>query len=214
MVFSKTITRTDAALYIAEKLNISHNDKPETLYGLAYGIFAGDYDGKNDITNYDKNMTLVVAIVTLVRYMGWNTVQYNKDLISGVKPYVSQEGYPYYLPDPTQRSIPYVITALDYGLLKKSELKNLLKNIGYDELDTYINRLKNIKKEHTISDSIVKYNGTSSVKNNIGKLIIVNKGFDEDSNLANGENTILDLRANGVRLYSGSSNISNGKQEC
>ena len=84
-----------------------------------------------------------------------------------------------------------------------------MKNIGYDELDTYINRLKNIKKEHTISDSIVKYNGTSSVKNNTGKL-----GFDEDSNLANGENTILDLRANGVRIYSGSSNISNGKQEC
>lgn len=123
LVFSKTITRADAALYIAEKLNISHNDKPETLYGLAYGIFAGDYDGKNDITNYDKNMTLVVAIVTLVRYMGWNTVQYNKDLISGVKPYVSQEGYPYYLPDPTQRSIPYVITALDYGLLKKKWVK-------------------------------------------------------------------------------------------
>ena len=69
-VFSKTITRADAALYIAEKLNISHNDKPESLYGLAYGIFAGDYDGKNDITNYDKEMTLEVAIVTLVRYMG------------------------------------------------------------------------------------------------------------------------------------------------
>lgn len=212
-VFSKTITRADAALYIAEKLNISHNDKPESLYGLAYGIFAGDYDGKNDITNYDKEMTLEVAIVTLVRYMGWNTVQYDKNLIEYVKPYVTQEGYPNYLPDPSPRSIPYVITALDYGLLNKSELKNLLNKIGYEELDVYISRLKNIKTTTTINKSIIQYNGSSSVKNNVGKLIVVNRGYSEDENLSNGENTILDLRASGVRIYSGKSNISNGKQD-
>lgn len=212
-VFSKTITRADAALYIAEKLNISHNDKPESLYGLAYGIFAEDYDGKNDITNYDKEMTLEVAIVTLVRYMGWNTVQYDKNLIEYVKPYVTQEGYPNYLPDPSPRSIPYVITALNYGLLNKSELKNLLNKIGYEELDVYISRLKNIKINTTISKSIIQYNGSSSVKNNVGKLIVVNRGYNDDKSLANGENTILDLRANGVRLYSGRSNISNGKQD-
>ncbi len=68
------ITRADAALYFAEHLNIEHSNVPEDLYGLAYGIFPGDYNGKNDITNYDKAMTLEIAIVVLVRYAGWNTV--------------------------------------------------------------------------------------------------------------------------------------------
>ena len=49
--------------------------------------------------------------------------------------------------------------------------------------------------------------------NNSGKLIIVNYGYEENKELTNGNNMVLVLRTSGVRIYDGSTNISNGKQD-
>ena len=138
-VNAKTITRADAALYIAEKLNIEHTNDPKTLYGLAFNVFAGDYIDNIDVSSYNKKMTLEVLIVTLVRYKGWNTVEYDTSKIDKVSNYVTKEGYPFYSPDPTPRSIPYVIVALDKGLLKEEELNYLKKILNLKE--NYVGRI-------------------------------------------------------------------------
>lgn len=213
-VSAKTITRADAALYIAEKLDIKHTKDPKTLYGLAYDIMPGDYIGNNDVTSYNKKITLEVLIVTLVKYAGWNTVEYDTSKIDKVSKYVSKEGYPYYSPDPTPRSIPYVISALENKLLKEDEIKDLTKTIDYKTIDKYIKRFKNISELYNYEDTIIipTNENISKLKNMNGNLIIANKGLQDSEYLKNGENITLDLRSSGVRLYKGDTKISNARQ--
>lgn len=207
-----SITRADAALYIAEALDLPHTDDPENLYGLAYKAFPGDYDGKNDITNYDKEMTLEVAIVTLVRYAGWGTVQYDQEVADSVEPYVTPEGFPYYQPDPTPRSIPYVVVALDKGLLYEEELPALRETIGYDELDVYLDRLLKIESEMGTSKISIPETSAEEANNGKNEFVIMNADVEEDASLYSGEDTVIDFRSSGLRIYRGMTGVSGEKQ--
>ena len=206
------ITRADAALYIAEALEIPHTDDPQNLYGLAYNIFPGDYDGKNDITNYDKEMTLEIAIVTLVRYAGWGIVQYDQEVAERVEQYVTPEGFPYYQPDPTPRSIPYVVVALNKGLLYEAELPALRDIIGYDDLNIYIDRLLKIESETEQSKIFVPETLAGEADNGKNEFVIINANVKEDESLYSGEDTILDFRSSGLRIYRGMTGVSGEKQ--
>jgi len=209
---SDGITRAEAALYIAEQLGIEHSDSPENLYGLAYGIFPGDYDGKNDITNYEKDMTMEIAVVVLVRYAGWNTVQYSEEVAEKVEPFVSQEGFPYYQPDPTPRSIPYVTVAIERGLITEEDLKSLTKVIGYDVLDRLLERLKQINEESRDSRLFVPENSVREADNSIPECIIVDSDMEDDASLYSGEDVAVDFRSEGVRIYKGSTGVSGERQ--
>jgi len=206
------ITRAEAALYIAEQLGIEHSDSPEDLYGLAYNIFPGDYDGKNDVTNYEKDMTTEIAVVVLVRYAGWNTVQYSKELAERVAPFVTQEGFPYYQPDPTPRSIPYVTVAIERGLLEENELESLTKVIGYEALDTLIERLKEIEEEPGHTHLFIPENSVSEANNSIPECVIVDNNMMDDESLYSGEDVAVDFRSEGIRIYKGKTVVSGGRQ--
>ena len=107
-----SVTRAAAALRIAEDLGIRHGANPGDLYELFPDVFPGGYDGKADRAYPDKEATLENIVVALVRWAGWDTVHYSESLASQVKPYVTAEGFPFYGPEPTPRSIPYVVGAL------------------------------------------------------------------------------------------------------
>lgn len=207
-----SITRADAALYIAETLGLEHTDDPETLYGLAYKAFPGDYDGKNDVTNYDKEMTLEVAIVTLVRYAGWGTVQYDEEVAKSVEQYVTPEGFPYYQPDPTPRSIPYVVVALDKGLLYEDELPNLRSAIGYYELDIYLERLVKIESSKQQSALLVPESSAEEANNGKNEFVVMDASVDDAESLYSGEDTVIDFRSSGLRIYRGMTGVSGEKQ--
>lgn len=207
-----TITRADAALYLAEQLGIEYIEEPENLYGLAYGIFPGDYDGKNDITNYDKDMTLEIAIVTLVRYAGWNTVQYDEELAMMVESFVTPEGFPYYQPDPTPRSIPYVVVAIQNGLLNEAELDCLTEKIGYDTLDVYINRVKEIEQKLGAPSLHSPRSDAAEADNGLAEFVVMDDNVRDDESLYSGEDTVIDFRSSGLRIYRGETGVSGWRQ--
>lgn len=157
-------------------------------------------------------MTLEIAIVTLVRYAGWGIVQYDQEVAERVEQYVTPEGFPYYQPDPTPRSIPYVVVALNKGLLYEAELPALRDIIGYDDLNIYIDRLLKIESETEQSKIFVPETLAGEADNGKNEFVIINANVKEDESLYSGEDTILDFRSSGLRIYRGMTGVSGEKQ--
>lgn len=210
---NEVVTRAEAALYIAEYLNIEHDNNEEKLYGLAYGIFPGDYDGKNDITNYDKEMTSEILLVVLVRYIGWDTVDYDKKIANILLDYVSPEGYPYYQPDPTPRSIPYIASAYSHGLVFENEFSSLREPIGYDTLKKYLIRLKTISEINEDNAFCLMPNSMIETNQNASELLLIDNNFKENKDLYSGEDVILDVRNSTLNIYRGKTNVSGSNQK-
>ena len=208
----KNLTRAEAALQIAESLAIQHTNDPEKLYGLAYGIFPGDYDGKNDVSNYDKPMTKEIAVVTLVRHSGWNTVQYSKTIAKKVEKYVSPEGFPHYQPDPTPRSIPYITVAYEKGLISDSDLPDLTKPCGKAEIKRLIEKYKEITQEKQSDVLLVPKSSAKEAKNGKADFVIMDNSIGEDESLYSGEDIVFDMRSAGLRLYRGKTGVSGWRQ--
>ena len=207
------LTRAEGALIIAETLDIPHTDDPEMLYGLAFGVFPGDYDGKTDITNSSLPMTTEIAITVLVRYSGWNTVQYDRVLAEDVLPYVTQEGFPYYAPDPTPRSVPYIVVAMEKGLLKADELSTLTDSIGESNLRELLERYQKIESAPHSKVLYLPLNSSEEAADGFPQFIIMDADIEEGNNLSNGEDTVIDYRASGLRIYRGDTGISGKHQD-
>ncbi len=197
-----SITRADAALILAEHFHISHTQDPKTLYGLFEHVFPGGYDGKRSISYYQKPLTTEVLVVVLVREAGWDVLRYNQQIAQQVAKYVSPQGFPYYGPAPTPRSIPYVTVALEKGLLTSADLEHLREPITRSEMIVYLKRFDEIQSQvrplnpflilnasditdHQLTDIKPQYNS---------QLIIVPRGLPRGPLPPQLTNPILDMR--------------------
>jgi hypothetical protein len=213
-----TITRADAALRMAQRLRIADvNNKANELYGLYPGIFPGGYDGKADITMHDQPATMETVLVAIVRWAGWDTVRYDTRIAGKVKPYVSPEGFPFYAPDPTPRSIPYVVVALEKHLIQEQDLPRLRTPIDYPEIDVLCRRAQAQKavsgsRLPLILDKAGIAELTSS-RPDPSRLLILPGGFSQYTLLRGLRNRIVDLNTSSVRIFDGGSLFEDGKQD-
>lgn len=206
-----------AALQIANDLGIPHNSDRAKLYGLYPVVFPGGYDGRTDTTLYQQETTWEHVVVALVRWTGWDTVHYDPADIDRVKAYVSPKGFPTYLPDPTPRSIPYIVVALHRGLIMSSLLPNLRKPVTTADINLLCEKVKELKsKEDIIPALMLDEAGMKHLvdaKKNPGQVIVIPTGFNHYEALANLPNRILDLNAPSLRLYNAGDILAAGKQD-
>lgn len=213
----KAETRADAALQIADDLAIPHSADKSTLHGLYPAVFPGGYNGRQDISQFEKTATMENVIVALVRWAGWDTVHYDENLANEVKKYVSPEGFPYYGPDPTPRSIPYIVVALKNGVLTPAMLPELLKPVSRKQVDDLCKMAKRASLTRNIVPALVLNNAglqhLDQAKNKPDQLLILPTGFQRYDQLHNLPNRILDLNAPSIRLFNASSALATGKQD-
>jgi hypothetical protein len=211
------MTRADAALRLAQRLGIAHNDSSEHLHGLFPGVFPGGYEGVRDLAYADRPATLEHVLVALVRWAGWDTVHYDAALETVVAPHVSPEGFPFYGPDPTPRSIPYVIVALSQGLLPREALPTLRSPVSPETLDAYCDRIQALKRAPR--DLPVLSLGASRPaealrqRQSDRQLLLLQSGFVEHGLLSGMRNPLLDLSGPGLRLYTPGSSFAGGRQD-
>lgn len=205
-----TINDAQAAKIIGKRLDLIMNSRRGDLYGLFPSIFPGGYEGRVDVSLWNKTATLEHVVVALVRWAGWNTIDYNHNIAKKISEFVSPQGFPYYAPDPTKRSIPYIVCALEHGLIKEENVSDLRKPIGPKEVEHLCARVKRLiktpmryKAEHLKIDKTM----------NIGSLAILLPGFDQYQKLNRYNEAILDLNSPGIRLFNAGSPLSNGKQQ-
>jgi hypothetical protein len=216
-----SLTRAQAALIIARSLNLPHTDDPQTLYGLFNKPFPGGYDGRQNITYYDKPLTTEVLTVVLVHYSGWDVIRYSEWAAKRVAPFVSPEGFPYYGPDPTPRSVPYIAVALERGLLQAAELPSIREPIGRSKLLRYLNRYRQISSVSqilpptmAIDKTMIKNGRISPVKPLYpSQIIVLPRGVPTGPLPNTWRNPILDFRGPNVRLFSGPVSIGTGAQD-
>lgn len=214
---ASTLTRAQAAQALAQNLNITLTQDANELYGLFPGVFPGGYDGTFDVAYPKEVATLEHIIVSLVRWAGWDTVHYDNRIVPRVKPFVTPEGFPFYAPDPTPRSIPYIVVAMSKGLIKESDLPALRTPVALEritELSTLAKRIRVSRPllHPLVLDTAVKLKLDQARKNS-EQLIILPVGFHNYAALEGLSNRILDLNAPGLRLFSGRSSLRDGKQD-
>jgi len=216
-VDSSAMDRAAAALDIANDLGIRHNNDPNQLYGLFPEIFPGGYDGTVDVSFHQKEATFEHVVVALVRWSGWDTVHYDATEIDRVSKYVSPEGFPYYSPDPTPRSIPYIIVALRRGLIEEGLLPKLRMPVTAQDIDSLCAKAKELAAREdilpplTLDDAGMKH--LADAKQHPGQLVLLPTGFNHYEVLKNLPNRILDLNAPSLRLFNGSDSLASGKQD-
>ncbi len=217
MSSASAMDRAEAALRIANDLSIPHGNDPENLYGLFPTIFPGSYDGTLDVSLSRTQATVEQLVVVLVRWNGWDTVHYDTRLISTVKPFVTPEGFPYYSPDPTPRSIPYIIVALQKGLISTETLKRLRSAVTGDEIDQTCETAKKLAVNSPIVPALILDDiGIQHIKEarkTPDQLVVIPTGFSHYELIRELPNRILDLNAPNLRLYNSSSSLANGKQD-
>ncbi len=215
------LTRAEAALIIAEHFHLQHSQDPHDLYGLFQGIFPGGYDGTANFSYYDKPLTTEVLTVVLVRQAGWDVIHYDHSLAAKVSNFVSPDGFPYYGPEPTPRSIPYITVALEHRLLTREELPDLKRPIGTRQLHDFLTRIDNVQlnvnprpTELLLNRSAVSGKRIDKIPPHSGsELIVVPRGMPSGSLPAGLTNPVLDFRAPNPRLFSGPSSLSTGNQD-
>lgn len=215
--WAENLTRGEAARELGEALGIPLKGNETNLYGLFPGIFPGGYDGTFDVSYHDHPATLETIVVSLVRWTGWDTVHYDTRLVSVVKPYVTPEGFPFYAPDPTPRSIPYVIVALNKGLISRADLPKLRSPVSAVQIRHYADAAKAIRSSAKIRSPLLldaageKY--IEEARQNSAQLIVLPSGFRNYALLKGLSNRILDLNAPSLRIFNSASSLSGGKQD-
>lgn len=207
------LTHADAAKQIGAQLGIKMNNDRNQLYGLFPEIFPGGYEGREDEPYPNHVTTLEEAVVTLVRWAGWDTVRYDQEKAKLAAPYVSPQGFPYYKPEPTKRSIPYVAVALEKALISPSDLPKLRSQINS-------NQLANLTKlAKVISENPPEIRPVSPVPDHVDlptsdqRLMVIRPGFMNYSALSGSTSTIVDLNAPNLRIYNAGSKLSGAKQD-
>lgn len=209
--------RAAAALRIAQDLGLPHSSDPKNLYSLFPGIFPGGYNGTVDVSLYREEATIENVVVALIRWTGWDTVHYDTQLIGTVTPYVTRTGFPYYAPDPTPRSIPYIIVALQNKLITNSDLPRLRSAVSDQEIDYLCRKAKELSMNRPIVPPLMLddsgLNQLDSAKHNPQQVLILPTGFAHYDLLQNLPNRFLDLNAPSLRIFNSSCALSKGKQD-
>ena len=217
LAYGAPLTRAEAAQALAQNLELPVTKDENSLYGLFPGVFPGGYDGTIDRAYPKEVATLEHIIVSLVRWAGWDTVHYDKRTVAKVKAFVSPEGFPFYAPDPTPRSIPYIVVALNKGLIKESDLPLLRAPVARERIAELSGRTKQIRLSRPLLHPLVLDTAgmlkLDQARRNSEQLIILPVGFHDYSRLEGLSNRILDLNAPGLRLFSGRSSLRGGKQD-
>lgn len=214
-------TRAEAALDIATHFKLPHTEDAQSLYGLAHTVFPGGYDGKDHLSYHDQPCTLEVLIVALVRYSGWDVLHYSSRLAEIVRPYVSPEGIPWYGPDPTSRSIPSVVIALEKGVLERERLGDLRKPISRAEALGYMRKLddpvslaKAVPPVRWLTvDECRDQKSLSASLTDASQMLVIPKEAPHGDLVGNLPNPIMDLRAPGMRLLCGPTELNSGRQD-
>jgi hypothetical protein len=208
--------RSAAALRIANDLGIPHTSDKQTLYGLYPETFPGGYNGVTDLSYYDQSATLENVIVALVRWTGWDTVHYNTKFAEMARPYVSPKGFPYYAPDPTPRSIPYVAAALQNNLLTESDLPKLRSLVTNDDIDRFCQRVKRLSsKSDVLPPLMLDENGMhkiNSIAQHPEQFLILPTGFTKYDQIRHLPNRFIDFNASELRIFNAKSDFSSGRQ--
>lgn len=217
LCWGHSLTRAGAALRLADDLKIPHNGDEKQLYGLFPAIFPGGYDGTLDLSYSDKTATLETVVVAIVRWAGWDTVHYDQATAEQVTQFVTPEGFPFYQPDPTPRSIPYIVVALSRGLIAKTDLPRLRQPVTLELIDKLAASAKALRETEPVTLPLVLdaagMKSVATAKPNPGQLLIVPRGFSDYSELAGLPNRILDFNASSLRLFNETSQFADGKQE-
>jgi hypothetical protein len=216
-----TYTRAEAALDLATYFRLPHTDDPKSLYGLAHGVFPGGYDGKDHLSFQDQACTLEVLVVALVRYAGWDVLHYSPKVAAEVLPHVTPEGIPWYGPDPTPRSVPSVVVALEKGLLGREQLPGLRKPISREDALACLRKLDHLDGSSKQVD-MVRWltveecrspQSLSASPPNPSQLLVVPRNAPRGTLFADLPNPILDLRAPSLRLSCGPGELNTGRQD-
>ncbi len=217
-------TRAECATDFVKYFHVTTlSDTPSTLYGLSLVFPIGFGAGTGNFYDADKPATLEFLLVSLVRYAGWDVLHYSKESAKTVEPYVSPEGLPYYQPDPTPRSIPFVTVALEKGLIDRAALPRVRENISKADMNLYLDRLDNLtaRNKPMSSEAIkaVPLAGPAGGKTaaasgqDSGQLLVIGRGEPLGPFLSGAPNPVLDLRAPNIRLYKGPTDFNTGAQD-
>lgn len=211
------ILQADAARIVAKELNIPSNNERENLYGLWPNLWPGGYEGVVDTAYPERELTLEVLLVALVRWNGWDTVDYDQELVPVVAGHVSPDGVPYYKFSPSPRSIPYVVAAIKHGLIAVEDVPRLQTLIS--AADTRFLVLKALSLHDmplspypapspAPEDSLdgVTYPTHES------RLAVLMPGFNDYKSLDKLPGRILDLAGPEVRLFNAGARLSHGRQ--
>jgi len=213
---SKAMTHAEAAKQIGQQLGLPMSSDSETLYGLFPDPFPGGYEGTVDLAYPDHEMTWEHALVVLVKWAGWDTVNYSRQLVPAVQPYVTPEGFPYYKFTPTPRSIPYIVAALSAGLITVDELPKLRTNISTDELHALTDHIKSIREKGMASrQEPPKGIPHLLFPTNDARFAVAEPGFNDYDKIGRIPlpGALLDLNAPGIRLFNMGSPFQSGKQD-
>src|SRR5262249_13719380 len=212
-----TLTHADAAKQIGQQLGLPLSNDRNQLYGLFPEIFPGGYEGREDVSYPNRITTLEEAVVTLVRWAGWDTVRYDTARAKQVAPFVSPQGFPYYKPDPTPRSIPYVAVALSKGLLTEADLPKLRKPIGSEDLRDLTAKARELtdlpQGDLAMTSSVTAPWRNALLPTNDPRLVVLKPGFKDYKALKGTTSTYIDLNAPNIRIYNEGSKLSGAKQD-
>ena len=213
----------EVALILESALKLSRsNDIPEELYGFYPSIIPGGYDGLISFSWHDKSMTVEELIVSLVRYAGWNTVQYDPNLAAKAAVFARPEGYPWNGPFTSPRSIPYLAVALQKGLMSDAELAQINQPLmNQENVLHYTDKVKAILEAERAGGASVRHplwldnqeKAVAAAAQEPGLLVVFPKGSSPEIKAPSGTHTVLDMRSPNMRLYSGDSILANPKQD-
>lgn len=207
-------THAEAALIIANELDIPTTNDWTDLYGLFPAIFPGGYNGVVDFAYYDREATLEHVVVALVRWAGWDTVNYDKSMVSRVGDYVTPEGFPFYEPAPTPRSIPYVITAITAGLIEEDDLEALRKPVTGKQIRELAKRAKALyasPNTEAAAEPTLNLRGLEYPTNQ-ARFGLLRPGFTNYAALEALPGSVFDMAGPELRLFTPGSMLGDGHQ--
>jgi len=215
------LSRAEAALVVAEHFHLTHTEDPTTLHGLVETAFPGGYDGLTTLSFHDQPTTWEVMTVVLVWNAGWDVVHYSEALAAEVRPFVTPEGYPFYGPDPTPRSIPFVCVAIERGLIERSDLARLRSGMTRTDIDTLFRRFDAISSTVRPIEPFVYAPANASasdladVVTDGRQILVLRPGLQQRGRLWSDsfKNPVLDLRGPNPRLILGPSDLGHGGQD-
>jgi hypothetical protein len=202
-VNTNALDQRDGARILGRALELHMTDDATDLYGLFPNIIPGQYDGRRDRPFTNRPFTLEQLTVALVRYAGWSTTDApTRDLLAVMR-FVSPLGIPYYAPDPTPRSAPYVVTALQHRLLARSDLPRLRLPVSPGEIRARARLVRRQTAPPSAAAPVRPLSQTTSI------VLQPNARYSE---LRASKKTIVDLSTPSIRIGRGNTPMLDGRE--
>jgi hypothetical protein len=213
-------TRADCAKMIGNTFGLNLTSDPKTLYGLLDNGFPAGYENSTSISMYKEPCTLEVLTVAIVQQSGISVIDYTQKDVENLKRWVSPRGIPYYAPDPTPRSIPFVKAALTYNILNASDLPKLKNQLSVKSATEFISFALTKLKGKSVKNSgntitLDTLSQAKSIAKNFRGLVLLSPQFPKGKlPPALTTHLVLDLRSGTPRfLTNGGGTLGNGNQD-